>query len=200
MASPENTSFDNFDPIDFGEPTPETRALFARTLDSLKNLAVSKVTFEVDDIIGDLDIEAAYGISRSDLCPITQYTYDQMTDPLFGPHDEVYFMFQLTDGDPDKIQNWYDIMGQVPLNGIHYEGTDLDIMYDSSFDIEMLYITEPKDPVPSIFSDDFAPIMMDRVKRHMQAINVGASNPTEGSMRRLIEVLEQEIAKRIVSN
>lgn len=200
MADFETGGTHNLDPTDFGEPMPETRARFAHVLDSLKNLAVGKTTYEIEHVVGDIDVESTYGISRDDLCPITQYHYDQIADPLFGPNDEVYLTFQLTDGDPEKFNNWYRVLGLAPLNSIHYEGVGKDIIYDSSFDCEMVYVTEPRDSSVSVFSDEFLPMMQERVKNHMQAMKVGASNPTEGSMKQLIQVLEQEIAKRIVSD
>lgn len=199
MASFEGNNFGNLDPADFGEPTPETRARFEHALDSLKQLAANKTTIEVDDVIGDADVEGRYGVSRDDLCPITQYHYDQLTDPLFGPSEDVYLMFQLTDGDSEKFHNWKDIIAHYPLHGIHYESSEIEIYYDAWFGEEMLYVTEPKGPVPSIFSDEFAPMMLGRVIRHMQAVKVGASKPTEGGMRKLIEVIEQEVAKRIMT-
>jgi hypothetical protein len=199
MASPESTSFDNFDPRDFGEPTPETRARFDYAFNRLKELAVSHRRYEVDEIIGNVDVESRFGISRDDLCPVDIYRYDQISDPLFGPHDEVYITFTLTVGDPEKFHNWKNIMGPVPLNNIHYEGVDVDIVYDAGFDDEMLYITNPRDPSISLFSEQFLSMMIDRVNNHMQAVKVGNANPTEGSLRKLTEVLEQEIAKRIIS-
>lgn len=199
MASFEGDNFGNFDPIDFGEPTPETRIRFEYTLDRLKQLAVGKRTIEIEDVIGDADVQFG-DVTRDDLCPMTQYSYEQITDPLFGPHEDVYFTFQLMDGDPAKFSNWKNVLGDHSLNWIHYEGTDVEIYYEASFDTETLYVTDAHDNSISIFSDDFGPMMLDRVTRHVQAMQVGAAHPTEGSMRQLIEILEREIAKRIVGD
>lgn len=189
---------DNFNPIDFGGPTLDTRIRFEQAFGRLKQVASSVRTIEVEDIIGDADVRFGE-ITRDDLRPINVYRYDQLNDPLFRLDEDTYITFQITDGDPIKFDNWRGILGEHPLHSIHYEGPDCEVVYDASFNTEILYVTEPHDTSVSFMSDKFGDMMMDRINRHMQAMQLGAANPTEGSMRRLVEVLEREIAKRIIA-
>lgn len=198
MTNPEGNGFDNFDPRDFGEPTPETRERFGRALDRLQQIASRVRVYEIDEIVGDVDTVGRFGLSRDDLCPLTMYSYDQKTDPLFGLNEETHLSFTLTDGDPKKIKNWHKILGPSPVHNIYYEGIDADITYDAGFDDEMLYVTAPRDRDIGLYSEEFLPMMIERVKNHLDAVHVGASNPTEGSVKKLIAVIDEEVTKRVL--
>ncbi|USN97033.1 MAG: hypothetical protein H6797_02470 [Candidatus Nomurabacteria bacterium] len=196
MTNFEGSDFENLDPSDFGEPTPETRARLERVIDAMKRLAVS-ATYEVEDFLEEIDIENEYGVSPDELCPVVQYRYDQSEDPLFDIYEETYLKYNLLEGDPEKFSNWQRIVGQRAFNAIYFQNDEIDINYRRSFQREELYITTPPSDSIDELSEEYVPTIVERLKNYMQALKNGSTNPTEGGMKKLAELLEQEVAKRI---
>lgn len=197
MTNFEGSDFENLDPSDFGEPTLETRARLENALASLNSLT-NGATYEISDIIHDTELVDEAGVSINDLCPVTQYYYDQLSDPLFAVDEETYLKFDILDGNPEKFMNWAKVVGNRALMSVYYQDAEIDINYNKSFHGEELYITTPPDSSIGMESDEYLPMMLGRIKNYMQALKNGATRPTEGAVKKLAEKLEQEIAKRIV--
>lgn len=201
MSGFETTNnFENIDPADFGEPTPETRARFENVLDSLKSL-VPAITYNPDVILTAYGFEDTPESILDNLCPLTSYTYDQAVDPLFGIGENTHLDFGLLDSDEEKFNNWAQIFGDdVAIQVIHYINAELSMSYGRSFTQEGIHITNLLTTNTSIMADDFSDVFMQAMEEQEEAFESGAITPTEGSMRRLVDALEEEIAKRITEN
>ena len=197
MTNFEGSNFENLDPSDFGEPTPETRARLDSAIESLKQLG-SGITYEVDLFVGDVDTVSDFGISTDELCPVTQYSYDQSNDPLFDIDEETFIKYDLLDGDPEKFKNWQRVVGERTFTAIYYQNTEVDINYHRSFESEELYITTPLDNSIDKHSEEYMRMIIEKMKVYIQAIKNGAAIPTEGSMKKLVDFIEHEVAKRVV--
>lgn len=198
-------NFENIDPADFIEPTPETRALLADVVQSLKQL-VAPVVVTPDQILGDYGTEVleALSLKQEDLSPITAYYYDQMSDPLFSMEEPTYLAFKILNGEPGTFENWECIFGEAVITALYYqnETDNLDINYSLRFSDESLYITQPTHAIV----DELDLERLEEIKQEIEeqlndkmaeAYDNGATQPTDGGMRKLIEGLKQEIAKRI---
>lgn len=196
MNNFESQNFDNLNPDDFGPPTTETLTNFHDAIDSLKQIAV-KTTLEPKSVLGEGDTFSSYGISENDLCDVIHYGYDQRADKYFSYDEETYLKFNLLSGDPMKFHNWQKIVGNRYFNSIYYQDTSVDINYRQSFTHQELYISDPIVTSAYNLPEDLPMLISKKRADYEQAVQHGATVPTEGGIKLLISALKREITKRI---
>ncbi len=181
-------------PADFGEPTESTRETLANTLERLKNLTVG-VPYEHVIRIGDHIIERPP--LPDGLGPITQYEYDQIRDPLFDPEEETDFGFRILEASDETFSDWFARQGQEEkIYEVYYKDGIIDIHYAYWPSTEELDISDYMqiDAMPG--TPKWREQLLAMIRSVEEPIENGANIPTEGTMKHLIAVLEQEIAKR----
>jgi len=206
MANFESSNFE-LNAADFGEPTPETRARFGRALESLKRLTVG-VKYENKPVIiegeqaedmnilgGRLEIPAEP--LPEGLGPITEYKYDQCDDPLFHKYEHTYFCFTIIEASPDTFTKWHaaDDPYDKHIRSVYYSEGNLEMQYSLGRSGEETLEINKKLIEPDLpgFREAHQEFFWDR----LQAFNSGVVIPTDGAMNRLINVIEQEVAKRV---
>lgn len=190
-------NFDNLEPSDFNEPSPETKARFDRVITKLKRIAV-KNTYTPESMLEIGDSFSNYGLSDDDLCPVTRYTYNQHDDPHFVEDSESYLKFTFVDGDPVKFHNWKSIVGRRFFNSLYYQDSTIDINFRNSFYVEELYISKPILTVVDSSIETILDLIQQKKQEYLEAALNGSTIPTEGGYKKLISALESIIQERSV--
>lgn len=195
MEQGDKFNFNDISPVDFGEPTPETRARFGQTIDGLKELGDSATgtPLEVLRSAGYVNIPQDILDQLSD---ITKHTYSQISDKNFPLDSESFLKFIFFDVEPRTKEAWARTVGDMTLAMIYFQDNEVDIQYNLTNESERLFMTRPMPPGISLNSPRLQWILRVRMLDRIQSIQNGADHPTEGSLRQLTEKLELEVQKR----
>ncbi len=195
MPNSERNSFDTINPIDFGEPTSETRERLTDAIKQLKNLTIGIIDEHPPVVMVD-------GLPDPQPLPIDpktfiEFNYNQDQDPLFDRSEPTYLNFKIYETSQQTLETLVYVLGDFQLASIYYQSESADINYQRLHAAEHLHITEPLKPTGDPESEEYRQTMQGAMQRVQQSIATGASRPTEGTMRQLVEALESELAKRI---
>jgi hypothetical protein len=188
--------FDSLDPLDFGEPTAETRQNFRKTLDKIRSIA-SIETRPARDIIQSLSVSAFTIIDLDSLCPITKYSYSQNNDPRYSFTDENYLQYVEFDIPQDYREAWKKVLGSYVTCKMFFQNPNIEANYEKTDASETLYIAKPIPPEITIQSPEFPRIMQQRALDLVTSLANGSALSTEGSMRRFLTELNQDLETRI---
>lgn len=189
------SNFEGLNPIDFGEPTAETRERLDQLFVVLKDLTPGvDYTGEGLYIRGEI-VKRLSPLIQPDA--IVEYSYNQDNDPLFSESKSTYLSFRILEADRATLIALHGDLGHYSIININYRNDDIEICYEKSLYDEMLHVTEGEPAI--IGSPDFEEKLWEIVNSVEGARETGADRPTEGTMKQLIAVLEQEIAKRLTT-
>lgn len=188
-------NFEGLNPVDFGEPTAETRERLDQLFAVLKDLTPGvDYTGESLYIRGEI-VKRLSPLIQPDA--IVEYSYNQDNDPLFSESKSTYLSFRILEADTATLIALHGDIGNYSIIDINYRNDNIEICYEKSLYDEMLHISEPL--VAVIGSEDFDQNLRAIIDSVEGARETGADRPTEGTMKQLIAVLEQEIAKRLTA-
>lgn len=187
------SNFEGLNPVDFGEPTPVTRERLDRLFTALKDLTVG-VVYRGEQMYFDGEIVSRVS-PMIDTGSIVEYSYEQHDDPLFDDKELPEFSFRILEADQKTLTDLFKDLGDYALLSLAYFDENVEINYRKSLYDEMLHIADPL--VAVIGSEDFDQNLQAIIDSVENARETGADRPTEGTMKQLIAVLEQEIAKRL---
>lgn len=191
-----NFDFDSLDPLDFGEPTAETQQDMREALDKIKTISSVEVR-QPKDIIRSLSTSAFMAINLDSLCPITKYTYTQMADARYAMRDDNYLQCVQFEVDPTYRESWRKILGNYVTCKIYFQNPNIEINYEKSEDTEILYLSDPLPSGMNMQSPEFQLAMQKRAVNLMTALSNGSALSTDGSMRKFLVELKQDLATRV---
>jgi hypothetical protein len=189
------SNFEALNPIDFGEPTAETRERLDQLFAVLKDLTPG-VDYNGESLYirGEI-VKRLSPLIQPDA--IVEYSYDQDNDPLFSESKSTYLSFRILEADHKTLTDLFKDIGDYDILDLSYRDENVEINYSKSLYDEMLHISEPL--VAVIGSEDFDQNLRAIIDSVEGARETGVDRPTEGTMKQLIAVLEQEIAKRLTA-
>lgn len=189
------SGFEGLNPVDFGEPTVETQERLGQLFAVLKDLTVG-VVYRGEEMYFEGEIVSRVS-PMINAGSIVEYSYEQHDDPLFDDKELPNLSFRILEADQKTLTDLFGDLGDYAVFSLEYYDENVEINYRKSLYDEMLHISEPL--VAVIGSDDFNQNLQAIIDSVEGARETGADRPTEGTMKQLIAVLEQEIAKRLTT-